>query len=160
MADRLGTPWFIPSTVPSREARAFYERHAHKALIVGLSRSSRLGTSGLVDALVYPESDRPGTVAIGLPQERLPPVDRPNGSGQGTSSRHRGRRSQWTPARPRRAGPARPGGLLRAKRWRLGIDGDRVCYVGDVSGRTKVELFAHAAALLMPIRWEEPLAWS
>jgi glycosyltransferase involved in cell wall biosynthesis len=36
------------------------------------------------------------------------------------------------------------------------IDGDRVVYVEEVGGRRKRELFAHAAALLMPIRWPEP----
>ncbi len=36
------------------------------------------------------------------------------------------------------------------------IDGERVIYVGQVGGSVKRELFANAAALLMPIRWREP----
>jgi glycosyltransferase involved in cell wall biosynthesis len=36
------------------------------------------------------------------------------------------------------------------------IDDDRVRYVAEVGGRRKRELFAHALALLMPIRWPEP----
>jgi glycosyltransferase involved in cell wall biosynthesis len=36
------------------------------------------------------------------------------------------------------------------------LDGERVRFVGEVSGTTKRSLFAHARALLMPIRWEEP----
>jgi glycosyltransferase involved in cell wall biosynthesis len=36
------------------------------------------------------------------------------------------------------------------------IDDDRVRYVSEVGGRRKRELFAHALALLMPIRWPEP----
>jgi glycosyltransferase involved in cell wall biosynthesis len=36
------------------------------------------------------------------------------------------------------------------------IDDDRVRYVAEVGGRCKRELFAHAHALLMPIRWPEP----
>jgi glycosyltransferase involved in cell wall biosynthesis len=37
-----------------------------------------------------------------------------------------------------------------------GIDGDRVRYVGSVDDRQKNELLGRAAALLMPIEWEEP----
>ena len=36
------------------------------------------------------------------------------------------------------------------------IDGDRVRFVGEVSGAAKRSLFAHARGLLMPIRWNEP----
>jgi glycosyltransferase involved in cell wall biosynthesis len=36
------------------------------------------------------------------------------------------------------------------------IDGDRVRYLGEVTGTVKRSLFAGARALLMPIRWEEP----
>jgi len=36
------------------------------------------------------------------------------------------------------------------------LDGERVRFVGEVSGAAKRSLFAHARALLMPIRWEEP----
>lgn len=36
------------------------------------------------------------------------------------------------------------------------IDGNRVRFVGEVTGAIKHSLFAHARALLMPIRWEEP----
>jgi glycosyltransferase involved in cell wall biosynthesis len=36
------------------------------------------------------------------------------------------------------------------------VDGDRVQYVGKITGTAKKELFANAAALLMPIRWREP----
>ncbi len=36
------------------------------------------------------------------------------------------------------------------------VDGRRVHYVGEVGGTAKRELFANAAALLMPVRWREP----
>ena len=36
------------------------------------------------------------------------------------------------------------------------IDGQRVRYVGEVTGAPKQQLYARAAALLMPIRWDEP----
>jgi glycosyltransferase involved in cell wall biosynthesis len=55
------------------------------------------------------------------------------------------------------AGPVQPGQeAYFAKAVAPRIDGKGVCYVGDVGGRAKLELFAHAAALLMPIRWPEP----
>ena len=36
------------------------------------------------------------------------------------------------------------------------IDGRRVHYVGEIGGTAKQELFANAAALLMPVAWREP----
>jgi glycosyltransferase involved in cell wall biosynthesis len=36
------------------------------------------------------------------------------------------------------------------------IDGHRVRYIGEVRGTAKLELFANAAGLLMPVRWREP----
>jgi glycosyltransferase involved in cell wall biosynthesis len=36
------------------------------------------------------------------------------------------------------------------------LDGDRIRYVDEVGGQAKRQLFAHARALLMPIRWPEP----
>ena len=36
------------------------------------------------------------------------------------------------------------------------IDGDTVHYVGEVGGDARKQLFAHAKAFLMPIRWAEP----
>src|SRR5262249_13222959 len=36
------------------------------------------------------------------------------------------------------------------------IDGERVTYVGPVDDHTKNQLLGRAAALLMPIEWEEP----
>jgi glycosyltransferase involved in cell wall biosynthesis len=36
------------------------------------------------------------------------------------------------------------------------IDDRRVRYIGEVGGIAKQQLFAHAAALLMPVRWDEP----
>lgn len=36
------------------------------------------------------------------------------------------------------------------------IDGDRIRYIGEVTGRRKWELISRAKALLFPIHWEEP----
>jgi glycosyltransferase involved in cell wall biosynthesis len=55
------------------------------------------------------------------------------------------------------AGPVQPGQeRFFADEIEPRLDGDRVCYVGEVTGRARIDLFAHAAALLMPIRWLEP----
>ena len=55
------------------------------------------------------------------------------------------------------AGPVQPG-QERYFREQVEphLDGRRVRYVGEVAGRAKQELYANAAALLMPIRWREP----
>jgi glycosyltransferase involved in cell wall biosynthesis len=36
------------------------------------------------------------------------------------------------------------------------LDGEQIRYIEEVGGREKRQLFAHASALLMPIRWPEP----
>lgn len=36
------------------------------------------------------------------------------------------------------------------------VDGDRVRFIGEVTGAAKRSVFANARALLMPIRWDEP----
>ena len=77
-----GRRWSIPSTVPSpEETRAFYEHHAHKALIVGLSRSQLALGPPAWPTRFASRIRSTWTVAIGLRQERLPPVDRPDGGG-------------------------------------------------------------------------------
>jgi glycosyltransferase involved in cell wall biosynthesis len=55
------------------------------------------------------------------------------------------------------AGPVHPGQEeFFAREVEPQIDGDAVRYVGEVGGEGKCELYAHARALLMPIRWAEP----
>ncbi|MFP5361437.1 MAG: glycosyltransferase family 4 protein [Thermoleophilia bacterium] len=54
------------------------------------------------------------------------------------------------------AGPVQPGQEeFFAAQVRPHVDGDRVRYVGEL-GDEKKQLYAGAAALLMPIRWPEP----
>jgi len=43
-----------------------------------------------------------------------------------------------------------------AERIKPHLDGWRVRYAGEFTGTAKQELFANAAALLMPVRWAEP----
>jgi glycosyltransferase involved in cell wall biosynthesis len=55
------------------------------------------------------------------------------------------------------AGPVQPGQEDYFRRQiEPHIDGRRVRYVGEVTGLPRQQLFAGAAALLMPIRWDEP----
>ena len=55
------------------------------------------------------------------------------------------------------AGPVHPGQEeFFAREVEPHIDGDAVRYVGEVGDDGKRELYTHAKALLMPIRWAEP----
>jgi glycosyltransferase involved in cell wall biosynthesis len=55
------------------------------------------------------------------------------------------------------AGPVQPGQEEYFRRQiKPHLDGRTVSYLGEVAGRAKHELFAAAAALLMPVRWREP----
>ena len=55
------------------------------------------------------------------------------------------------------AGPVQTGQENYFREWiEPHVDDRRVHYVGEVAGTAKQELFANAAALLMPIRWREP----
>jgi glycosyltransferase involved in cell wall biosynthesis len=55
------------------------------------------------------------------------------------------------------AGPVHPGQEeFFAREVEPHIDGDAVRYVGEVGDDGKRELYSHAKALLMPIRWAEP----
>jgi glycosyltransferase involved in cell wall biosynthesis len=157
MADRLGTPLVHTIHGPlTEETGAFYEHHAHKALIVGLSPSQlALGPPALVDALCIPNPIDLGRWPLVSPKNgyllwigRMEAVKGPHRAIEAAA--RSGHRLVL-------AGPIQPGQeTYFAEAVAPRIDSDRVCYVGDVTGRTKVELFAHAAALLMPIRWEEP----
>ena len=52
--------------------------------------------------------------------------------------------------------PARPGGVLRRGGRAAHRRRRRSSYVGEADATRKRELYAHARALLMPIRWREP----
>jgi glycosyltransferase involved in cell wall biosynthesis len=72
-------------------------------------------------------------------------------------------RARSAPSRPRAAGrelllagPVQPGEReFFAREVEPHLDGDGVRYIGEV-GQEKLDLYARAAALLMPIRWPEP----
>jgi glycosyltransferase involved in cell wall biosynthesis len=157
MADRLDTP--IVHTVHGPfedDASAFYAAHAAKASLVCLSEA-QAGTapSGVavaavvhnpidVDAWPPPERKRDYLLWIG----RMHPVKGP----------HRAIEVARATGRPLvLAGPIQPGfEEFYHAHVAPHVDGDDVCYVGEVGGARKHQLFAEAHALLMPIRWAEP----
>ena len=157
MADRLQTP--LVHTVHgefTEDTRAFYARHAHKALVVMLSRSQLAsGPLALAGAPVIPNPiDVQRWPLVPIKDDyllwigRLEAIEGPHRAIEVAD--RAGRRLVL-------AGPVQPGQeAFFAEAVAPRLDSDRICYVGEVTGRTKVELFAHAAALLMPIRWEEP----
>jgi glycosyltransferase involved in cell wall biosynthesis len=157
MADRLRTP--MVHTVHGEftdEIRAFYAEHAHKALVVTLSASQRAsGPRELAAAPVVPNP-------IDLGRWPLVPVKDDYLLWIGRVEEIKGpHRAIDVATRAGRrivlAGPVQPGQeRFFADIIEPRLDGDRVCYVGEVTGRARIHLFAHAAALLMPIRWPEP----
>jgi len=55
------------------------------------------------------------------------------------------------------AGPVQPGQeRYFGEQIEPHLDGQRVRFAGEVGGARRKQLFAHARALLMPIRWPEP----
>ena len=157
MAKRVSAPIVHTLHQPfNAGTRAFYARHGHKARLVALSRcqlSHAPAEAGVVDVIPNPirVADWPFVEAhddyllwIG----RMDPV---KGAHRAIDvARRAGRRLLL-------AGPIQPGqesyfhGEVEPH-----LDGDAVTYVGEVAGAYRKELFARAAAFLMPIRWAEP----
>jgi glycosyltransferase involved in cell wall biosynthesis len=157
MAERIETPivhtlhgQFTPAT------SAFYLHHAGKATLVGISRAQlasapdQLGPIPAIpnplDVSVWPLQERKGNYLLWI--GRMTPEKGP----------------QRAIAAARAAGvPLVLAGVIQPGQQAFfdreiapALDGERVRFVGEVSGATKRSLFAHARALLMPIRWEEP----
>lgn len=157
MADRIDTPvvhtlhgCFTPST------SAFYAQHGHKASLVGISRAqlssapSGLRTVGAIanpidlDAWPLQEAKSDYLLWIG----RMTEVKGP----------HRAITAARLAGVPLiLAGVIQPGEQAFFDREVAPhVDGERVRFIGEVGGSVKRSLFAHARALLMPIRWDEP----
>jgi glycosyltransferase involved in cell wall biosynthesis len=157
VADRIDVP--VVHTIHGAFARAtarFYRRHGHKARLVAISRTqAQRAPAGVRVADVVPNP-----IAV----ERWPsrPVKRDYLLWIGRMDADKGPDLAITAARlaGRRlvlAGPVQPGqeDYFR-RRVQPRLDGRRVRYIGEVAGVAKRELFADAAALLMPVRWPEP----
>ncbi|HLH64452.1 MAG TPA: glycosyltransferase family 4 protein [Solirubrobacteraceae bacterium] len=157
LADRLATPLVHTLHGPfTAQTSVFYEHHAHKAPVVAISRTQlESAPSGLRVAGVVPNPiDADCWPLVRHKEDYLLWVGRmteEKGPHRAiAAARHAGMRLIL-------AGPVQPGQEPFFEREVAPqIDGDRVTYVGEVAGERKVNLFARARALLMPIRWPEP----
>jgi glycosyltransferase involved in cell wall biosynthesis len=157
MADRLATPavhtlhgQFTPST------SAFYARHGHKAALVAISRAQLASAPPGLGALdVIPN---PIDVASWPMRERKDDYLLWIGRMTADKGPHRAIAAARAAGVPLvMAGVIQPGQQAYFDREVAPhIDGERVCFLGEVGGSVKHDLFAGARALLMPIRWAEP----
>lgn len=134
----------------------FYRRHAHKAHIVAISRSqAEHAPEGVRVAAVVPNPIAVDRWPLCTEKDdyllwigRMDPV----------KGAHRAIEAARLAGRPLvLAGPVQTGQAdYFREQVEPHIDGTRVRYVGEVTGAPKQQLYARAAALLMPIRWDEP----
>lgn len=157
MADRIEIP-VVHTIHGSLEAPAagFYRRHGHKADLVAISASQAASApEGVRIAAIVPNpiavDDWPLVTVkddyllwIG----RMDPV----------KGAHRAIEAARLAGRPLvLAGPIQTGQADYFRdRIAPHVDGRSVRYAGEVTGTVRRELFARAAAMLMPIRWPEP----
>ena len=157
MADRIDVP--MVHTIHGafvRETARFYRRHGHKARLVAISRtqadSAPVGVRIaeivpnpiVVDRWPLRTEKKDYLLWIG----RMDPVKGAHRAIE--AARLAGRKLVL-------AGPVQPGQESYFRECvEPRIDGERVHYLGEVTGIAKRALFANAAALLMPIRWREP----
>ena len=157
MADRVGAPVVHTVHGPFDETtQHIYQRHGHKARLVAISRSQAASAPAgvrvlavvpnpiVVDRWPLRTQKREYRLWVG----RMDPV----------KGAHRAIEAARLAGRPLvLAGPVQTGqeeyyrALVEPQ-----IDGRRVRYVGEIGGIAKQELFANAAALLMPVSWCEP----
>ena len=155
-ANRLATPLVHTLHGPfSDDTRAFYERHADKAYAIALSEYQRdQAPDGLhvvavvpnpivVDAFPFQTDKEDFLLWIGRlnddkgPQRAI------------AAAREAGKRLML-------AGPVQAGEEeFFHSEVQPHIDDEQICYIGEI-GDEKKQLYARAAALLMPIRWPEP----
>ena len=157
MADRIDVPVvhtlhgpFTPDTC------AFYAHHAGKAHVVAISRAQRaLAPPELVvDAIVPNPIDAAGWPLV---HDKDPYL-----LWMGRMTTEKGPQRAIEVARLAGvklilAGPVQPGQeSFYEHQVAPHLDGRTVIHVGEVAGQAKIDLFAHARGLLMPIRWPEP----
>ncbi len=160
MAARVSAPVVhtLHGSLAGAPAR-FYQRHGHKALLVAISHSQvEHAPSGVRAAAVVPNPIAVESWPLQTAKDdyllwigRMDPV----------KGAHRAIEAARLAGRPLViAGPVQTGQSGQSEYFHgqiePQIDGRRVRYVGEVGGIAKQQLFAHARALLMPIRWDEP----
>ena len=139
-----------------RETTPFYQRHGHKARLVAISRSQAASApAGVRIGDVVPNPIAVDRWPLRAEKQdyllwigRMDPV---KGAHRAIEAARLAGRTLVL------AGPVQTGQEeYFRERIEPHIDGRRVHYVGEVGGTAKQELFANAAALLMPVRWREP----
>lgn len=157
MADRLDTPFvhtlhgqFTASTA------AFYARHGHKAALVAISRAQLASAP----ASLEPVRAIPNPIDVRAWPLHEHKDDYLLWIGRMTAEKgpHRAIAAARAAGVPLvLAGVIQPGQQAFFDREVAPhIDGERVRFLGEIGGSVKLEAFAGARALLMPIRWEEP----
>ena len=155
-ADRVGTPVLHTLHGPfTQVTSAFYARHAHKAKAVALSRFQAeqaphgldvvavIGNPIVVDAFPFRDEKDDYLLWIGRMNDDKGPQRAIAAAREAGASLVL-------------AGPVQPGQeKFFASEVEPQIDGEQIRYIGEV-GDEKLELYAGARALLMPIRWPEP----
>ncbi len=157
MADRLDTPMIHTLHGPfTASTAAFYVRHGYKAALVGISQA-QLATA---PAGLDPACAIPNPIDVQAWPLREHKDDYLLWVGRMTAEKgpHRAIAAARGAAVPLvLAGVIQPDQQdFFDREVAPHVDGDRVCFVGEVGGAAKHALFAGARALLMPIRWEEP----
>jgi len=157
MAARAGAPVVHTVHGPfTDETSCFYARHGHKASLVGLSHSQfEQAPHGVRASAIVPNPVAVEDWPLQLDKQdyllwmgRMDPI-------KGAHRAIAAARACGT--RLVLAGPVQPGQeAYFVREIEPHIDGERVVYAGEVGGERRVQLFAHARAFLMPIRWAEP----
>jgi glycosyltransferase involved in cell wall biosynthesis len=157
MANRIDTPLVHTLHGPfTAETAAFYARHGHKAALVGISHAQLASApAGLdpigsipnpIDLREWPLQEFKGDYLLWI--GRMTPE-------KGPQRAIAAARAVDVPLVL--AGVIQPGQQAFFDREVAPhLDGDRVRFVGEVTGSAKRLLFARARGLLMPIRWDEP----
>jgi glycosyltransferase involved in cell wall biosynthesis len=157
MAQRIDTPFVHTLHGPfTADTAAFYDRHGHKAELVGISRTQLASAPpGLgpipsipnpIDLRTWPLQERKGDYLLWI----------------GRMTSEKGPQRAIAAARAVDvplvlAGVIQPGQQAFFDREIAPhVDGKAVRFVGEVGGAAKRSLFANARGLLMPIRWDEP----
>jgi glycosyltransferase involved in cell wall biosynthesis len=157
MADRIATPVVHTVHGPFTDDIArFYARHGQKAAIIAISRSqlAEAPPELAVRAVI------PNPIAVESWPLRSHKEDYLLWIGRVAADKGPHRAIDAARRAGRRlvlAGPIQPGEEeFFESEVEPRLDGDHAQYIGEVGGVRKQELFARAAALLMPIRWPEP----
>jgi glycosyltransferase involved in cell wall biosynthesis len=157
MADRVSVPVIHTVHGPFDETtNRFYQRHGHKARLVAISRSQAASAPAgvrVVDVVPNPVVVDRWPLVVEK-QEYLLWVGRMDPVKGAHRAIEAARLADRTLVL---AGPVQTGQEEYFRELvEPHIDGRRVRYVGEIGGSVKQELFANAAALLMPVSWREP----